>query len=111
MEYSVQYFRKKFEAIPEEQFCVGAYENLIGQKCVMGHCGVTVSNDSSEARTLHELFKLKLGTIPSYVNDAFPHPSLNGSFLCPMEVTELGDTPRERILTALELIEAGVSIE
>lgn len=39
MEYNVEYFIAKFEAIPEDKWCVMKLE--IGDKhCALGHCGV-----------------------------------------------------------------------
>jgi hypothetical protein len=37
----IQYFIKKFEAIPEEKWCVDKLDDEEGRKCANGHCGVT----------------------------------------------------------------------
>lgn len=36
--YNVDYFIKKFEAISEEFWAVGAIEDGLGRRCAMGHC-------------------------------------------------------------------------
>lgn len=45
-QYDIDHFIKKFEAIPEENWCVGhIYRNVNGneQKCALGHC-LTLEN-------------------------------------------------------------------
>lgn len=38
MEYTVDYFIKKFQAIPEELWCIEERNNRLGQRCAHGHC-------------------------------------------------------------------------
>jgi len=38
--YTVDYFIKKFEAIPEDKWCEGAWSNSKGANCANGHCGI-----------------------------------------------------------------------
>lgn len=38
MNYDVDYFINKFEAIPEEMWCVGLWVDSEGRKCALGHC-------------------------------------------------------------------------
>lgn len=38
MQYSVDFFISKFEAIPEEEWTTGTQQNEIGQRCAFGHC-------------------------------------------------------------------------
>lgn len=44
--YDVDYFIKKFEAIPLNQWCKYSYINSKGQSCATGHCGVRVKRRS-----------------------------------------------------------------
>lgn len=53
MEYDVDYFIKKFEAIPRENWCKGTLQRKVHslsedivQHCVLGHCGVMFNHDS-----------------------------------------------------------------
>lgn len=57
MEYNVDYFIKKFEAIPEEKWCVEKPQDN-GRSCAIGHCGVNdyVYSECVEARVLLALF-------------------------------------------------------
>lgn len=55
--YDVNYFIEKFEAIPEEKWCVGDF--VVGDKCcAFGHCGVTKGTlDSPESIALSRIVK------------------------------------------------------
>jgi len=55
MNYDVNYFIKKFEAIPEDKWGVGDYERN-GKCCAYGHCGMHKSN-SQEGDALEMLFR------------------------------------------------------
>lgn len=55
MNYDVDYFIRKFEAIPEEKWCVGAYEDGMGRRCAYGHCGKVFAYDSRESGRLRAL--------------------------------------------------------
>lgn len=95
MKYDVNYFINKFSAIPEERWTVRNY--ILGNKrCALGHCGMGIIFTSREALALIALFKSKLDVRVSWVNDG--------------KYASLGRTPKERILNALELIAAGVSV-
>lgn len=101
--YDVNYFIKKFQAIPEELWVTNVYTSLENDSahCAMGHCGV---NDSqilnAESNALAELFNLHLGFEepfgPQIVND-YPatYPAI--SFLD----RERDNTPKKRIMAAL----------
>lgn len=70
--YNVDYFIKKFNAIPSKNWGTKQYKK--GNRfCAMGHCGVfsdgwrPVYND--EALELSTLFMTHIGTTVQYVND------------------------------------------
>lgn len=86
---NVDYFIKKFEAIPDALWCTGFYiQNE--RRCATGHCGYYGTAGMiipKEAHAFWDLFK-KLEIIPSRVNDG-EHPDYQQP------------TPKARILTAL----------
>jgi hypothetical protein len=93
MNYDVDYFIKKFEAIPENKWTTGAYMNNKGQSCALGHCGIHRSVPiSQEPIELSNLFIRKLGISVLAVND--------------FKLIKWGSTPKERILNALKEIKA-----
>lgn len=101
--YTVDYFINKFSAIPECRWAVGEYSNrLTRNKCALGHCGVTEPRlHTLEADELQDLFDRTICMHPIAVND--------GSDKC-ASVYCLGRTPKQRILNALLLIKAGVTL-
>lgn len=38
MEYTIDFFIKKFEAIPDANWTTGVYKDFCGNKCAIGHC-------------------------------------------------------------------------
>jgi hypothetical protein len=91
--YNTLYFIKKFEAIPEEKWGIGAYD-YNGKKCALGHCGASVklrAFQSKESNTLMSLFFDNFFKSAVHIND---------------EEISLGYHPKERILNALYLINA-----
>jgi hypothetical protein len=85
MEYNVDYFIKKFEAIPEERWFKGSFHSPdLKQSCALGHC---VNNDE-EFEALHALTRHGEGSEVALINDG-KHP-LYGQ-----------ETPKQRILAAL----------
>lgn len=86
--FNKQYFIAKFEAIPENHWCVGNTENMDGQRCAIGHCvqndGETL--DEEEAEALKVLF-VTSGSIAD-IND-----NKNSTYKQP--------TPKQRVLAAL----------
>ena len=90
MNFTVDYFIAKFEAIPEEQWCSGDYSNSHGQHCAAGHCGegrftgVTPESQGLEAILHHRT---------AYINDG------DGS-------DYKQPTPKQRILAALRDVKA-----
>lgn len=58
--YTVDYFINKFEAIPEEKWCIEKWADD-DKRCAFGHCGVNTDNFlsyPSEAKGLADLFPL-----------------------------------------------------
>lgn len=95
--YTANYFLKKFNAIPEEKWTTGSYSRSTGgKKCALGHCRETVDRSTMESRALRALFyrALVVGIITT--NDT------------KMYFTE--PTPKQRVMSALTLIAAGVNI-
>jgi hypothetical protein len=95
MKYTVDYFIKKFEAIPEGLWNIGAYHSLDGKSCALGHCGGNAKNHlvgCEEGLALWELFWNVLQKFVHDINDCedyYPQP-----------------TPKQRILAALYDIKA-----
>lgn len=90
MTYTVAYFIAKFEAIPEERWCVGSfYINYPSeQACALGHCGAHYEATwDPEAQELDSLFSYRDKDVLD-INDGkdhrYPQP-----------------TPKQRILAAL----------
>lgn len=70
-----------------------------GRHCALGHCGEMAAHYTRESSELSDLFKNNLGVRVAYVNDC----------KC-IDMLDLGDTPKERIMNALMLINAGVEL-
>lgn len=84
--YDVQYFIDKFEAIPEEKWCVGVYVSGNDERmCALGHCGQYAVR-TPESRGLIDV----LGSVTEVaeINDG-KHPGY------------LQPTPKQRVLAAL----------
>lgn len=83
--YTVDYFIRKFEAIPEERWCVYVTDDGNGRHCAYGHC---LHNDAvtPESMALIELFPLNenAAVINNGHSPRYPQP-----------------TPKQRILAAL----------
>lgn len=100
MKYTVDYFINKFNAIPEEQWCMGRLSDYQSGKCVLGHCGVKQTPDGNYSYTdMSEKLSAILRQIPGVLYD------INDGH---GPARELGDTPKERILNALLLIKTGI---
>lgn len=84
-EFTVEYFIAKFEAIPEEKWCTRFFEQQ-GQRCALGHCGMTDVGSTDEAGALINLFGT-VGMSVTEIND--DHPVMKGP------------TPKQRVLAAL----------
>lgn len=97
--YTPEYFIAKFEAIPEEKWCMGKYRHA-GRSCALGHCGARpFSPWSEEAQALYQLVKDGTGNSVTSINDSYHYYS------------DLGDTPKERVINALVYSAAGLGKE
>lgn len=55
--YTIDYFIKKFKAIPKNRWCCRVFKNERGQRCALGHCNfLNVDGPSKEAEVLFQLF-------------------------------------------------------
>ena len=88
--YDVDYFIKKFEAIPEKKWCTGFMFGENGTRCALGHCGAkgVFAELPPEGRALDHLFRNILGVGVVSVND--------NAYEC-----TVGETPKERVLLQL----------
>ncbi len=108
--YTVDYFIDFLSAIPEEKWTDNGItsldENGNMQHCVLGHVGAKVTGPGAckAAAGLYRLFK-RLEMYPYEANDASTW-NYGGS----NQYHLLGDTPKQRVLAALELIKAGVKL-
>lgn len=93
--YNVDYFIKKFEAIPENQWITGGL-GYKGRHCALGHCGVTnLSHHNKESSALGQLLGLSCPGEVWKINDlaAWSDPVCDPYRHLP--------TPKQRILAAL----------
>lgn len=102
--YDVDYFIKKFEAIPEEKWYQGTYFNEDKTAfCALGHCGQKDYKHTKQSIALINIFKKADKALNVYnVNDG------NYNWYSDVYIEGfrdfniyLGDTPKERILNAL----------
>ncbi len=119
MNYNVDYFIRKFKAIPDDMFIAHCIDDHNGNHCANGWCGVTYPsemfgdtrfyhvmkpNTTAESIALYRLFKA-LET--KKINDGTEVP--NYSFIA-AEINNGNDkrfqqaTPKKRILAALRVI-------
>ena len=107
---NARYFIRKFEAIPTNRWTVNRF-NVHNRSCALGHCGMSDNNaDTPESKALQILFR-EVGLTVTGVNDSnqgglptmLPISSNDKTYS-----TDLGDTPKERIINALVLIETGL---
>jgi len=69
MNYDLDYFINKFEAIPKSDWCIREFNNELDQKCALGHCGTSIEDGiTPEAMALMDLCKVRIDSI----NDGFP---------------------------------------
>jgi hypothetical protein len=102
--YDVDYFLKKFEAIPEARWTVDVYEKPdTGQFCALGHCGINYNGVSNtpEAQAFRDLVEAysqrhlprdrcaRIASVNDGEDDRYDQP-----------------TPRQRILALLRDIKA-----
>lgn len=102
--YDVDYFLNKFDAIPEELWTTGTYtryEEFV-RHCALGHCGANgFQVYSTEAEALSALI---FDNLEIHVVD------VNDGELLSYEKLDLEETPKQRIMSALILIKAGVIV-
>lgn len=109
MKYNVDYFIKKFEAIPEEKWCIDDQNDDYGRHCAYGHCAHT---SRQEENAFHDFDLEKSKNI-------FLTPTVCKK----MQKTKLADinngyyreyqqpTPKQRILAALYDIKANEAVK
>ncbi len=86
-----EYFINKFEAIPEDQWCTGDFEDTEGRHCAAGHCGSVYGNVGAEATVLYNLISAL--SIENPVNIVLVNDGADGRYMQP--------TPKQRVLAAL----------
>jgi hypothetical protein len=92
--FTVDYFINKFEAIPEEKWCIGEFINQKDQCCALGHCGRRLDRlNGLEDSALVDLILIRISTLrPLYgivsINDG-DDPNYPQA------------TPKQRVLAAL----------
>lgn len=98
MIYDVNYFIKKFEAIPEDLWITGLYYSLDRSGfCALGHCGVTKIERTEEADALESLFISNLRDIQKVHIKLRLVTSINDGLIDKYNQP----TPKKRILAAL----------
>jgi len=104
MKYTKRYFIDKFQAIHEEKWCVGILTSKLDPEChcALGHCGITTlstEDETIEAIALGDLLAPVYKQIYGETSDFIDHVyKINDS------AKSLGDTPKQRILNALNLV-------
>lgn len=100
--YDVDYFIRKFEAIPEDNWWIGEYNDEDGNRfCAYGHCGLrskSLNRQNKEADALYALFCSDVKSIVADINDG-------------KDIRYLQPTPKQRILAALYDIKANQMLE
>lgn len=98
--YDVDYFIKKFEAIPNDQWATCSYITPLAC-CALGHCGSTSDyDDTDESAALKKIFSsMGLYSI-QYINDK-TNPRDNKYAVAGIEKYFIYPTPKQRILAAL----------
>jgi len=98
MKYTVDYFIKKFTAIPNRLWHTGTIiKDSEGRTCALGHCG---GYNTTESKALNNHFRTAFDVTADCVNDN----DYDGKSL------KSGRLPKNRILNALELIKMGVKV-
>jgi hypothetical protein len=107
MEYSIDYFIQKFEAIPENQIGEGEIE----KHCALYHCGVKTNKDyknlSEEAIALANIFKPLYHTQEENNLSVYIYSINDGSDNVNGIIENvIGNTPKERLLNSLYKLKA-----
>lgn len=91
--FTVDYFIKKFEAIPEEKWMVGEFKDNEGRFCALGHCGqrmgMSCNEIPDESWTLRSLF--------AWTMNRFSVTNINDG----KDYNYQQPTPKQRVLAAL----------
>ena len=97
--YTLQYFRDKFAAIPDNKWCMRVFTSPSGAHCALGHC---MGKDAwtapmSELRSLSDLLRNSIqefthGYSVALVNDDEEN------------VYGLGTTPKQRVLALIDRV-------
>jgi hypothetical protein len=107
MKYTLEYFRDKFRAIPENLWCMGSFSEEGDRHCALGHCGNnSFMRVSPEGRALIEFARLygkprdgrlKITSLQEAQADTgnYSIPDVNDRFTM---FKEWGDTPKQRVL-------------
>jgi hypothetical protein len=103
--YDVDYFIKKFEAIPEELFCIGAFKDG-AKRCTNGHCGMLsefeVTPELEQLKRLLAVIPLHEKYVPCEIPDREGSYSLRAACINDGRALEYQQpTPKQRILAAL----------
>lgn len=108
--YTVDYFIKKFEAIPEDSWCTGQFvDHFSGQRCAQGHCLMNYKNNEAIDDRLDAWCRLNFKVLHPDVDTEIYHflelfesaninvaDVNNGNHFCFTQ-----PTPKQRILAAL----------
>ncbi len=96
MKYTIGYFIKKFEDIPDDMWSVNGNVDRYGRKDVFGHCGTNPRVITPEGDAIMEI-----------LSEKEPNP-FKSVFICAMIndgegfAASLGKTPKERVLNRLK---------
>ena len=97
IEYTLEYFIKKFEAIPEKKWTVGTFEDDKGCKCAYGHCGFSdkeIINSTPESTALRILDEETRSTETSIILVNDDKTNARG----------FGHTPKQRAVNYLKFL-------
>lgn len=85
--YTINYFIKKFKAIPEKFWITHTFKHETGARCALGHCGMQNADQGTpEGEALKNIFQVN-GYSIFRVNDS--------------QEVFTQETPRARVLAAL----------
>ena len=94
-EYNVDYFIKKFEAIPNDKWCLRVLQDSEGRSCAFGHCGTIEGKGRTYIHT-------KEGNALEGMFDSLEESVVQVSDGINSEYDQI--TPRGRMLAALKHI-------
>lgn len=107
--YDVNYFIKKFSAIPNEKWTKDKFTDGHGRYCALGHCGYSDKNpvgNGVEGYHLTQMFDHYAIRVACVNDGDYSHVLLvdNRAWYW----THTGKTPKERILNFLYTIKSGI---